>query len=252
MSRTRYISIDLGVKNLSICVMTIPSKSIEAKDILRDVMVEHWLVTSIGYHKETMDHLVPSICDTIKPYSSDCKVDRVLIERQPGTNKQTVNLSHALRGYFHDKIPSQLISGSIKHKFCDQIGYVRKGKGYEVNKETAVLAATYVVNFLFKKYPQKFAKFKSQFDEAKKKDDLADSLLQGLAYHMVKPKIPKRRDGPPTKRKKKTTAIKKKTRKKNATTGIPTFGVIRKRLRPSCVGGCDPSKKKRTRKLVDG
>lgn len=207
-----YLSIDLGILNLALCVVDIRTRSTEPKDIINDSKILSWNIETIGYNKEAMTFLIESISNQVDQLLQKYSVDQVLIERQHETNKQMVKLGYGLYGYLYGKKPTRFIKGTHKHLFCDAINYERDGKGYSTNKKTAVDAVTNIVQIMSDKHPKLMKKHVETFSDAKKQDDLADCLLQAFAYHMKPPRVVKRRLNPPKRRTKVTK--KSKPRKK--------------------------------------
>ena len=163
----KCLSIDVGMKNLGLCIID--------KD-----RIAFWKVVCLSpNHKEDICSCVVRTLDAI-PECLD--VDIVLIEKQPSKNNKMriieafLNAYFIIRGKTNDKCPiSNSIIYSAKHKLG---GNTFKGKrSYKERKRLSVTRANEFVN------RTKQAQWVIDvFASSNKKDDLADSLLQALSY----------------------------------------------------------------------
>jgi len=239
----KYLSIDLGIKNLALCIVSLSDndekllslrkevKKRKNKKELSEVIADtneyllssmeifKWDVKDIGNVWDSMDHLVPSICQCVVEYiHSHNDIDLVLIERQPAINKNTTILAYALFAHMMKTIDTKLVHGGVKMKFCKMIGFeskvktkTKKGK-YEQNKLIAVKTTKHLID-------KKIVNYDCKWDETKKKDDLSDALLQAIGYHVYLPEAIKKRSKPvrktrKRKQKRNTDLPKKKKRRK--------------------------------------
>lgn len=171
------LSIDVGRKNLALCLVRPGGCPRGAEDVICQ-----WTVT-------TCDPTPVGIAKALKalPWTTGADCAEVVIERQPNRNPTMSRLQHYLEMYFvmHDK---PVTVQDAKHKLafaaatpwwpgeCDNWTYHTRKK-LSVQTTDAFLKAT----------PQS-DEFKSLFAGSKKKDDLGDSLLQGMAFcHNVRP-----------------------------------------------------------------
>ena len=164
------LSIDVGIKNLAMCQI-----NEETKEIVQ------WDVS--GVPPEHEDGLYPSLRKHLdaKPWVLDSNI--VLIEKQPGQNKKMKTVENFLHAYFVIKTPSaETIIYDARHKVPDVAG---GGKArYRQRKATAV---TRCREFL--EGSEVNGHWMDTFRTSKKKDDLADTVLQALSFiNRVEPK----------------------------------------------------------------
>jgi len=164
----KVLSIDVGTKNLAVCVL-------EVQDGIPDI--EYWNVLETNGLKDMFQQIdVEIILDGI----SD-----VVIEKQPSFNPKMRNVAAALYTYF--LIRGQLDSDTVqnllyyspKHKISLCAGRlppgpIPKSKRYRMNKKMAVEECAERIS-----QSETLSQF---YSSHKKKDDLADSYLQGVAY----------------------------------------------------------------------
>jgi hypothetical protein len=151
------LSIDVGIKNLAMCIMS-PEKQIMFWEV-DGVPPLHTdgLFVSMKKHLDERD------------FSS---VEKVLIEKQPDKNKGIKSIEHFLHTYFlcHDK---EVVIWDARHKIPDVVG---PGKAqYTKRKKAAVDRCRVFLEENNKDWIE-------QFDKSKKKDDLADTVMQALSY----------------------------------------------------------------------
>lgn len=173
------LSIDVGKKNLALCCLEAGADAHGREDVIR-----HWMVTST---LPTCQSLVDTLhAAGVVDWLSN--VRDVVIERQPGRNTPMVRLQCYLEMYFamHGKNVS-LADSRHKLSFAASSpfwpGGILDSWSYYVRKKLAVQTTR---NFLgVVRQPEGIA---GMFDKSVKKDDLADSLLQGMAHiHFVAP-----------------------------------------------------------------
>jgi hypothetical protein len=151
------LSIDVGIKNLAMCIMN-PEKKIE-----------FWEVG--GVPPLHSDGLFLSMKRHLDSKSFE-HVTKVLIERQPDKNKGIKSVEHFLHTYFlcHDK---EVVIWDARHKIPDVVG---PGKAqYTKRKKASVERCRTFLEELNSEWLE-------QFDKSKKKDDLADTVMQALSY----------------------------------------------------------------------
>src|SRR5210317_1217926 len=104
------LSIDVGIKNLAMCLIDESSKKIQQWDV-SGVPPEH----SIGLFPCLRNHLDD------KPWVLTAKT--ILIEKQPGQNKKMKSVENFLHSYFVIKLPeSETIIYDARHKVPDVAG----------------------------------------------------------------------------------------------------------------------------------
>lgn len=167
------VSFDVGIKNLSFVILD-GSKIID------------WQILNVETKKgqTQAETLVYALDDYLKIFN---KCEEVIIEKQPSRNNKMRIIEGLINAYFVIKGKCDKKSGikkvfsySAKHKLNE---YIKKipgfnGKsGYTARKKLSVeITRKFIENSEQKK------KFIEQFQASKKKDDLADCLLQGLKY----------------------------------------------------------------------
>lgn len=185
------LSIDVGIKNLAMCLIDEKTQ-----------IIEEWDVS--GVPPEHKDGLYPCLNRHLnsKPWVLTPKI--ILIEKQPGQNKKMKSVENFLHSYFVIKLPeSETIIYDARHKVPDVAG---SGKArYRQRKQTAIdRCAEFLKTGVNTKWNPLFIK-------SKKKDDLADTYLQALSF--INRIEPKKKE----KEKKKNTKARKPTENQKAT-----------------------------------
>lgn len=163
----KIVSFDVGVKNLAYCIL-------DEETILK------WNVVEIVY--KTNEELCIRLVEVLDKYPELLTVNRVVIEKQPSKNNKMRIVEALLNSYFVIKgitvstnPVEKVIVYSAKHKLGSN---TMKGKSnYRERKKLSMTRC--------EKYIQttnQNDEFIQQYNSSKKKDDLADSLLQGLSY----------------------------------------------------------------------
>jgi hypothetical protein len=157
------LSIDVGIKNLAMCLIEESTKEILQWDV-SGVPPEH----ESGLFKSMVSHLDD------RPWTLTAQT--VLIEKQPDKNKRMKVVENLLHAYFVIKNPkTQVIIYDARHKIPDVVG---PGKTqYRKRKQTSIdrcreFITTEEIN----------SKWIPEFVGSKKKDDLADTVMQALSY----------------------------------------------------------------------
>ena len=160
------LSFDVGIKNLAFCVMD------------RQFNIHSWFCTEIPNPTTQLKNLLCYL-DSLELMEN---VDTILIEKQPYKNPKMRLLENILLTYFNirnidNSNDVKILSYNAKHKL-GELGKQIKGKtNYNQRKKLSIqLCNTFLV-----KYTQEDV-FKYYFTKSKKKDDLADSLLQALSF----------------------------------------------------------------------
>ena len=162
------LSIDVGTKNLGICLFYVSDPSVQ---------LQMWRVCSIfqGNTKDihTIAQALYELLDSIP------EPNIVLIENQPALKNPIMKTIQVLIfSYYFQKIYNKshtvehvhYVSASVKLKPFDILT-----NNYKQRKSASIEIAS---SFL----PTMAPLFRSEFESSPKKDDLADSLLQGISW----------------------------------------------------------------------
>jgi hypothetical protein len=166
------LSIDVGIRNLAMCQFDDTSNT-----------VIQWDVS--GIPPEHKDGIYVSLCKHLdeRPWILTC--DTILIEKQPDRNKKMVSVMHFLHAYFIIKTPkSDTIIYDARFKIPDVAGPGRTQ--YLIRKKTAIERCR---NFL--ETTETNRHWIPMFDTSKKKDDLADTVMQAISFTKRVEPLPK-------------------------------------------------------------
>jgi hypothetical protein len=180
------LSIDVGIKNLAMCMIDPVTKRIH-----------NWEVA--GIPPMHADGIFPCMKRHLDERPWTLHANTVLIEKQPDKNRGIKAVEHFLHAYFliHDK---NVIIYDARHKIPDVAGpgkarYVERKKA-SVDRCRSFITATDSVN----------RDWIPTFETHKKKDDLADTVMQALSYNPAPVKTVKKKQTPrrPTENQKET------------------------------------------------
>ncbi len=157
------LSIDVGIKNLALCLI-----DEESQHVLQ------WDVSGVPPQHEA--GLFPCLRDHLDEKPWTLTATTILIEKQPGMNKTMKAVENFLHSYFVIKNPkAETIIYDARHKVPDVAG---SGKArYRQRKQVSIdrcreFLETSAIN----------SHWMPTFVASKKKDDLADTVLQALSY----------------------------------------------------------------------
>ena len=155
------LSIDVGIKNLAMCLMD-----------QSNCKIMHWDVSGVPPQHE--DGLFVCMRDHLNDKPWVLEADTVLIEKQPDKNKGMVSVQHFLHAYFvvHKK---KTIIYDARHKVPDVVG---SGKRMYAKRKKVSIERVHE----HLKTNEINANWLELFENSKKKDDLADTFLQGRSY----------------------------------------------------------------------
>jgi len=157
------LSIDVGIRNLAICQFNEESN-----------LVANWDVS--GVPPESKDCIFVSMRNHLDERPWVLESDVVLIEKQPDRNKKMKMVENFLHAYFVIKSPkSETIIYDAKFKIPDVCGpgkaqYLKRKK-VSIERCEAFLNANSIN-----------AHWLPIFKESKKKDDLADTVMQAISF----------------------------------------------------------------------
>lgn len=162
------LSIDCGIKNLAMCLFDPESQRIVQWDI-SGVPTESSIDLYICF-RELLDK---------KSWVLDAKT--ILIEKQPDRNRKMKTVENFLHAYMVIKNPDALtLIYDARNKVPDVVGpgkvMYRKRKNTAIERCKEFLDRTQSVN----------SGWNDLFSSSKKKDDLADTIMQALSYRPVK------------------------------------------------------------------
>jgi len=176
------LSIDVGTKNLALCLLDEDSGN----------LVREWDVD--GIPPQHVDGVYVSLRKHLdeRPWVLTAKT--ILIEKQPDRNKKMISVMHFLHAYFIIKCPDvETILYDARHKIPDVAG---PGKAqYNKRKKVAIERCE-----AFIRSNSVNSHWIDVFVKSKKKDDLADTVMQALSFV-------NRKDVLPASQKKKSTKL---------------------------------------------
>ena len=159
----KILSIDVGIKNLAMCLLDTKTSRIHKWDV-SGVPPEHedGLFVSLRKHLDERPWTITS--------------DVVLIEKQPDRNRKMKTVENFLHAYFVIKSPNaETIIYDARHKIPDVAGPGRSM--YAKRKKTSIERCRAFIHV-----GDVNADWIEVFDKSKKKDDLADTVMQALSY----------------------------------------------------------------------
>ena len=159
-----------------------------------EAAIKNYLAKQKITQKYVADRMLDYITDKIRHFFDshpDClEVDNLLIENQPSLKNPTMkSIQMILYTFFYLRSKDrghtmniEFISATRKMAYCKAKGLIDKNTKVEKNYKTTKQCSIVVSKIILESRPE----YEPYFGRAKK-DDLADCLLQGLAYHNVRP-----------------------------------------------------------------
>jgi len=157
------LSIDVGIRNLAMCLLNETNN-----------LVEEWDVS--GVPPEHKDGIYVSLRKHLDERPWVLAADTILIEKQPDRNKKMISVMHFLHAYFIIKCPkAETIIYDARHKIPDVSGpgksqYLKRKKVSIERCEEFIRSGPVNMHWL------------DTFLKSKKKDDLADTVMQALSF----------------------------------------------------------------------
>jgi hypothetical protein len=195
-----YISFDIGVKNLALCII----KKNDIADTQNTLEIIDWRIIALADSKKEIkgiEDITERIYMNMDNIVGDLKsknintIDYVLIENQPSNlNGIMKTIQHIIYGYFSlikfwDKEVGNviLINASLKTKHHNYVINIANTKPDELKNKKGFRKDKYKNNKLLsielcKQYISEDEYLKKLFNENKKKDDLSDACLQAISY----------------------------------------------------------------------
>tara|TARA_B100001094_G_scaffold192076_1_gene185978 strand:+ start:254 stop:1192 length:939 start_codon:yes stop_codon:yes gene_type:complete len=168
----KVLSIDVGIKNLAVCLLNGPRK------------IDFWTIFDIGNNTDTTRHLrsLESALNAHPEIIDPTTIKTILIEKQPSFNPRMRVIGSALHMYFVTKGFRDIRQYSPKFKLqlCMGSESYETGNRYAKNKKRAIDTMKYYLE-----NEPELARWKMTFNKAKKKDDYADSFLQGMSFYKI-------------------------------------------------------------------
>jgi hypothetical protein len=192
-----YVSFDIGVKNLAVCI-------IKKDDETHILEIIDWRIIALADSKKEIkgiEDITERIYMAMDNIMGELKnkdinvIDYVLIENQPSNlNGIMKTIQHIIYGYFSlikfwDKDINNvlLINASLKTKNHKYVINIESGKQEDPKNKKGFRRDKYKNNKLLsielcKEYISEDENLKKLFNENKKKDDLSDACLQAISY----------------------------------------------------------------------
>ena len=164
------LSIDVGIRNLAMCQFNETSN-----------LVVNWDVS--GIPPEHKDGVYVSLRKHLDERPWVLESDIILIEKQPDRNKKMKMVEHFLHAYFVIKAPkSETIIYDAKFKIPDVVG---PGKAQYMKRKKVSIERCEA----FLRGDDTNKHWIETFMKSKKKDDLADTIMQAISFtKRVEPK----------------------------------------------------------------
>jgi hypothetical protein len=158
------LSIDVGTTNLAMCLYNSDNQEILEWDV-------------DGIPTQNPDGILVTLRKHLdaRPWVLTAPV--ILIERQPKKSDKMIGVMLFLEAYFIIKCPeSKTLLWDARHKVPDVVGAGKQM--YRLRKKTAINRCE---DFLYRG-PEVNRKWWDKWKTSKKKDDLADTVLQAMSY----------------------------------------------------------------------
>lgn len=189
-----YLSVDIGIRNLAYCIVEMPACTIkqwEKIDILRENGIEIKNATRFVHSK--LFRVIHTTLLKRLYWWQQLGIDIVLIEQQLG-HSRNAKMEGMIAMWLHTHLqkPIHMVSPSWKLRLkFDEGGWSLQDKLHFANhgqrKDFAIQLVDKWLHATQKEQPtayQFFTKHKGKTKKLSKQDDLADALLQAVAFHL--------------------------------------------------------------------
>jgi hypothetical protein len=156
------LSIDCGIKNLAMCLIDPKTKKIHQWDVS-------------GIPPQHADGIYPCFKRHLAERPWVLTADTVLIEKQPDRNRGMKSVENFLHAYFVINGERDVIIYDARHKIPDIAGAGRAR--YTQRKNASIERARKFIHDTSLN-----SNWIEHFDKHKKKDDLADTVMQALSF----------------------------------------------------------------------
>lgn len=186
MSSLNILSFDIGIKNLAFCLF---QHDLESSYINFDI-IEWDIINLVLDGDKILDH--DTLFIQLNERFSDIKIDYVVVENQPAMKNPIMKTIQVMVYSYFKQMQLLHNKDILDVKMCNASNKIRYAKKiipsteielktpesntYKRNKEAAIAYTLYLLNLNNKNDDISF------FKTFKKKDDLADTLLQGLYF----------------------------------------------------------------------
>lgn len=175
----RVLSIDVGIKNLAICLIDGRSLVVHCWDLIELSVKSQNYAAAV---KHALDEYM--FDQTTNLILEDKRFDKIIIESQPGRNKRMLGIQHFIHMYFvcnaqTCKAPVIIFSPRNKLAGSGMENKGRSAKQYRARKKASV---TLCLQWLEEHKHVNAAWLALLTRRGVKKDDYADTLNQALAY----------------------------------------------------------------------
>lgn len=161
------LSIDCGIKNLALCLIS------------NQKVIHNWEVA--GVPPMHADGVFANMVKHLEERAWMLEATTIVIEKQPDKNRSIKAIENLLHTYFLVK-KKNVVIWDARHKIPDCAG---PGKAmYAKRKKVSIERSREFIDDTGRN-----SKWLGFFDKHKKKDDLADTVMQALSYIDKKPEI---------------------------------------------------------------
>ena len=168
--------------------LTISSEKRESYEAAVKTFLQKQKITNAYVNNATLDYVTKKIIAYFDKHSGCMSIDHLLIENQPSLKNPTMkSIQMIIYSYFFLRFSDakkslniQFVSATRKMAYCKAKKLIDQKTEVTKNYKTTKQCSVIVSKIILEHRPE----YEVYFTRAKK-DDLADCLLQGMAYHNV-------------------------------------------------------------------